>query len=696
MKIEINHMIIYGLLALLSSVDSSPMTMLPNPNVYQEMNQDGSVTPFIRLFGNAEPGNDETFEQTIDGYAVEKIDGSYKYLEPSNNGKLTDSGLVAGRDDPTSRPGKSGKKVPKHAKGKRGKKTYLRSEDNEAKVETEELENQKHNGPRPLGKLTLNTGTLKNLVLAFKFSDHAGRTMPSQSDLNILMNNQGPNPLLCPTGSVKDVYLQSSFNQLVLDSTVAAWVTLPNTEAYYANGQSGLGSKMHEAISDALDLVDAAGLIFKDFDADNDGYIDGITIVHSGYGAEWGGTDAYGGYYSNRIWSHKWSLWSLPEGEWTSSDGVRVYDYNISPAVWGTSGSGIGRIGVIAHELGHFLGLPDLYDGSGGSGIGSYSLMANSWGFDGSQLYPPHLDAWGKVALGWLTPTTITASGTYTVRRACDNPDLYRINLSTAPDASEYLLIENRQKCDFDLIPGAGGLAIYHIDESADFSTEGFPGQSGWPTNGNHYRVALLQADGLYNLEKGNNRGDSTDLFSTATANGIGSSGLSTGAAYPNTKAYKNGIIVDLEIGIFDISVSASIMTFAVSFVNNPPTYTPTSPSARPTGRPTRTPSAKPTSSARPTRIPVASPTAKPTATPSAKPTRIPTVSPTRKPTATPSAKPTRKPTTSPSSRPSSSARPTRSARPTANPTAATTGRQNLLKSLKPTTKPTSAVAKLV
>jgi M6 family metalloprotease-like protein len=154
----------------------------------------------------------------------------------------------------------------------------------------------------------------------------------------------------------------------------------------------------HDAIRYALNYLDVNDLVdFSDFDGYGDGFVDSITFLHSGYGAEWGGSDAFGTDFVQRIWSHKWAIRiSFVD----STSGVRVKDYHISPALWGRSGSVIGRIGVISHETGHFFGLPDLYDSNGGgSGIGSYALMSNSWGFDGSQLFPPHMSAWSKLKL---------------------------------------------------------------------------------------------------------------------------------------------------------------------------------------------------------------------------------------------------------------------------------------------------------
>ena len=105
----------------------------------------------------------------------------------------------------------------------------------------------------------------------------------------------------------------------------------------------------------------------------------------------------------------------------------------------------------------------------------------------------------------------------------------------------EYLLIENRQQVKplydrtenglaggFELGLPYGGLAIWHVDHSVTDdegkwnAREGYPGQEingvEWPWNGAHYRVALLQADGEYELEQGysSSEGYDYDLYRSA------------------------------------------------------------------------------------------------------------------------------------------------------------------------------------
>eukprot|EP00590_Aulacoseira_subarctica_P006728 CAMPEP_0172413874 /NCGR_PEP_ID=MMETSP1064-20121228/436_1 /TAXON_ID=202472 /ORGANISM="Aulacoseira subarctica , Strain CCAP 1002/5" /LENGTH=926 /DNA_ID=CAMNT_0013150261 /DNA_START=29 /DNA_END=2806 /DNA_ORIENTATION=- len=572
--------ICFWLGVIASTIEALPLTMPANPNSYTQVNADGSVTPPMRLIGGGESGGyDSTAEVTEDGYTVSKIQGAYMYMEhDAQLNALVSSGLQAGKENPkTSKSKRTGKKIGRNEHAKAKSKVNTKNE-RSLIAQIEEANGIPNEHSHVARRRTAVVGNKKNLMIAFKFSDHTTRTVPSTADLTVLMNNQGPDAALCPSGSVRDAYLASSFNQLVLDTTVAPWVTLSNTEAYYGAGNSGMSTTIHLAIADALNKLQATGFDFTPFDTDNDGYIDAIGFLHSGYGAEWGGSDSYGTAYGNRIWSHKWAVYSPPGGQWTSTSGKSVYNYHISPSVWGTSGSAIGRIGVIAHETGHFFGLPDLYDGSVGSGIGSYCMMANSWGFDGSQWYPPHFSAWSKIQLGWVTPIVITTSGTYSARQACNNPDLFLIN--TNFETGEYLLIENRQKCQFDAKIAGPGLAIFHIDDSASYTAEGYPGQTGWPTNGQHYRVSLLQADGNYNLEKGNNRGDSTDLFFGGGVSAITSAGTSAGLAYPNTKGYKGGVIKDTGVSITSISPSSSTMTFNVNFGPLSPTAAPTMPPA--------------------------------------------------------------------------------------------------------------------
>ena len=148
----------------------------------------------------------------------------------------------------------------------------------------------------------------------------------------------------------REHYLKSSNGQLLIKSFVTDWVTIDYTETYCANGTSGeTAIIIHTCLRNALSKVDSQ-VNFSQFDVNGDQMIDAIGFLHSGYGAEFGGYDAYNTYRSNRIWSHQWDL---NTGAWTSSEGVSVYNYYISPSLWGVSGSAIGHIGVITHETAH-------------------------------------------------------------------------------------------------------------------------------------------------------------------------------------------------------------------------------------------------------------------------------------------------------------------------------------------------------
>ncbi len=471
------------------------------------------------------------WEEDANSYTVIRHKGWYVYAEKAPNGGLVPSELRAGIDNPAAFG------LKKQVKPNRSGRLFSQVDGSPA-------------GGTSTPETAIASNVMKNLVVLIRFSNHTGRVLPTTGNLNVLMNSETPDANLAPTGSVKTFYRETSYGQFEFDSTVTYWIDLPGTEEYYANGDSGLTSRTHEALKEALgELDDDPDFNFTDFDQNADGVIDAITFVHSGYAAEFGGTDEDGANYVDRMWSHKWQF-----STWTSSEGVKVSKYNINPSLWGTSGGKIGRIGVICHELGHYLGLPDLYDGSGGSGIGSWGLMANSWGFDGSQNYPPHMSAWSKIQLGWVTPTVISSPGNYTIAQSETNQEIFKINMGYP--SGEYLLVENRQPVGYDAKIPNGGLAVFHIDDTASYVNEGYPGQPGWPENGNHYRVALLQADGLYQLEKGANRGNVGDLYRAGEVTEVGPDTV------PNTDAYQGGAILYTGNRILNVSAPGSTMSF--------------------------------------------------------------------------------------------------------------------------------------
>ncbi|MFH0860775.1 MAG: M6 family metalloprotease domain-containing protein [Candidatus Altiarchaeota archaeon] len=327
------------------------------------------------------------------------------------------------------------------------------------------------------GPAAITNGTKKVIVLLLNFTDNprvnASAYTAGYYD-NLLFNDS--NSL-----SMNAYYDEVSYGLLNLTGTVGGsrWYTSSHSMSYYGSdtGSNCGGVTNDDANVCSYDMIcEAASLAnndvdFSQYDTDNDTYIDHIIIVHAGCGQEMGGlctmTDA--------IWSVSWSIpppsvlcGSYFDGKLISSGTIQAEN---SP------------VGVFAHEFGHDLGLPDLYDSGGGDGqtwegIGEWGLMASgSWNGPGVQYgtVPAHMSAWSKYYLGWVNPTRVsTTLYDEPISQVETNDDVYQIMipLTATPvnpsdgGTRQYFLIENRQQTGFDAyIPGSG-LLIYHVDDS--------------------------------------------------------------------------------------------------------------------------------------------------------------------------------------------------------------------------------------
>ncbi len=326
----------------------------------------------------------------------------------------------------------------------------------------------------------MRTDTFHVPLILVEFPDANAVYEPSEFDS--IMNQKGYTHLNYEnTGSFRDFYQEISYDQFLPIAEVSNWFMAPNGHDYYSynNGYT----RVRQLVREMVDSLEASGFDWSGFDNDGDGYVDALNLIHQGPGAEEGD-------YSN-IWSHKSSLGNLA----VNYDGVIINSYNISPEI---QNGNIVAIGVLAHEFGHALGLPDLYDTDYSStGSGKLALMASgSWGTSGnSPWYPATMVGWCKNELGWVEVVEITDDQIdVTVQQTYSNNTVIRVNHSQVSE--EYWLIENRQKIGSDTLMPTPGLTIWHInDDMAD----------GWAPNNDepYYGVGLEQADGMFALENG-------------------------------------------------------------------------------------------------------------------------------------------------------------------------------------------------
>jgi immune inhibitor A len=227
--------------------------------------------------------------------------------------------------------------------------------------------------------------------------------------------------------TMKSMYEEMSKGAYTVDGSATPWVTVPHSEAWYGASRCFLNSEgefeapIPQAMNghpdnpggpgtlaiDAVDALAAAepGFPWADYDLEDqgdfdddgdvlepDGVVDHLVLIHAGEDKSGGGGAQ--GVYS--IWAHSSAV---PGGYTVPGTDIAVANYIVQPEDSG--------VGVFAHEYGHDLGLPDLYDTSGAadSDVDFWDLMA-SGSHSGPifQSMPAHMGIWDKWVLGWADP----------------------------------------------------------------------------------------------------------------------------------------------------------------------------------------------------------------------------------------------------------------------------------------------------
>ncbi len=208
--------------------------------------------------------------------------------------------------------------------------------------------------------------------------------------------------------------------------------TLPHQMSFYSdfyNNWDNWGAGLYFLFRDAIVAADddPANISFKDYQS--------FMVIHAG--SCWQ-TDPWGA----DIPSVFISLGDQPLIANAGAD--TIYDGILDAATQSQDGMVLGSQGEFAHEFGHQLGLPDLYDYTYESaGLGEWELM--SWGsFNMNAYVPPHFSAWCKAFLGWADPIELKPGDDLEQVFAWVAKDPKAI-VKIPINSHEYYLVENRR-----------------------------------------------------------------------------------------------------------------------------------------------------------------------------------------------------------------------------------------------------------
>lgn len=442
--------------------------------------------------------------------------------------------------------------------------------------------------PAPSAAAVTGTLFMPSVLVSFKNTDTT--TLPKAAQYNQVFYTT--TPLAGRSYTVRTFYEELSNNAFSVQGATFGWTQNDATSSYFlaacGTGKDPLGcttgrQRLHELFVEALAQIDGSvnfGLYDNDGpdgqrnSPDDDGYVDVVQFVQPLIGTECGGP-GYGAHASSlsglvRTFSPYTTNDRRPGGGF-----VRVDPYHLVAGVGGTScmsSSEIMAIGAAAHELGHGLGLPDLYDtdpndSDDSEGIGEWGLMGT--GIYTSRNSPAHYEAWSKEQMGWVVVRELSAAGTHSFGPVVSKDSVFLIRVQGGNPRGEYFLLENKQAVGADTAnmdtggtegPKVGGLLIWHIDPQQINNGRFFNVVNTGPIHG----VALMQADGrneLRNSTSPKDRGDSGDPYPGSTLNTVFSFGTN-----PAPRKNSDGSFAGFAIDQIQQLAPGGAVSFRLSF----------------------------------------------------------------------------------------------------------------------------------
>lgn len=348
----------------------------------------------------------------------------------------------------------------------------------------------------------------KGVVIMVNYSDKEFKSTTTKAVIDELCNSEN-----CTVnkysgvnyGSIGQYFRDQSDGKYNLQLDVYGPVTLDHNYAYYGKDDGGEGNDKYsgDVIIEACKKMDSE-IDFSQYDWNNDGKVDFVYVVYAGKGQADGGD-------ANTIWPHSYDIASSRYyGNCTYSetqckfDGKLVHNYAMSNEL---SGSSLAGIGIICHEYGHVIGLPDHYDTDYSTNYNN-SLTPNEWdvmdggSYNGNIHCPPNYNAWEKAFCGWYTPENLGNEGRLVEMKpiGTEGYSAYQINETgkqqavTTNNSTNYY-IECRQKQGWDKYLPAAGMLIWKVNYIKSLWTNNVPNNT---TKGDpHFTLVIPSGTGI-------------------------------------------------------------------------------------------------------------------------------------------------------------------------------------------------------